>query len=109
MFSSYYSYSTQKHQQTEAKLDDPRQNEKEKGQCSIHREQNKPEKGKCSARQDKTKKKKTNITEEWKWEYKKKPMTKKECTLEAEVLVDLDHDSTPFNIFQTVIGMNELL
>ena len=36
-------------------------------------------------------------------------MTKKECTLEVEVLVDLDHDSTPFDIFQTVTEMNELL
>ena len=36
-------------------------------------------------------------------------MTKKECTLEAKVLVDFDHDSTPFDIFQTVTGMNELL
>ena len=36
-------------------------------------------------------------------------MTKRECTLEAAVLVDLDHGSTPFDIFQTVTGMNELL
>ena len=36
-------------------------------------------------------------------------MTKKECTLEAEVLVDLDHGSTPFDIFQTVTGINEFL
>ena len=36
-------------------------------------------------------------------------MTKKECTLEAEVLFDLDPSSTPFDIFQTVTGMNELL
>ena len=36
-------------------------------------------------------------------------MTKKECNLEAEVLVDLDHGSTPFDIFQTGTGMNELL
>ena len=36
-------------------------------------------------------------------------MTKKECTLEAEVLIDLDHGSTPFDIFQTVTGINELL
>ena len=36
-------------------------------------------------------------------------MTKKECPLEAELLVDLDHSSTPFDIFQTVTGMNELL
>ena len=36
-------------------------------------------------------------------------MTKKECTLEADVLVNLDHDSTPFDIFQTVTGMNKLL
>ena len=36
-------------------------------------------------------------------------MTKKECTLEAEVLFDLDHGSASFEIFQTVTGMNELL
>ena len=36
-------------------------------------------------------------------------MTKKECTLEAELLIDLDHGSTPFDIFQTVTRMNELL
>ena len=36
-------------------------------------------------------------------------MTKKECTLEAEVLIDLDHGSKPFDIFQTVTGINELL
>ena len=36
-------------------------------------------------------------------------MTKKECTLETEVFVNLDHDSTLFDIFQTVTGMNELL
>ena len=41
--------------------------------------------------EDKTKKKKTNTTKEWKWEDKEKPMTKKEYTLEAEVLVDLDY------------------
>ena len=35
-------------------------------------------------------------------------MTKKKCTLEAEVLIDLDHGSIPFDIFQTVTGMNEL-
>ena len=36
-------------------------------------------------------------------------MTKKECTLEAEVLVNLDHGSIPFDTFQTITGMNELL
>ena len=36
-------------------------------------------------------------------------MTKKECTLEVEVLVNLDYGSTPFDIFQTVTGMNGLL
>ena len=36
-------------------------------------------------------------------------MTKKECTLETEAPIDLDHGSTLFNIFQTVTGMNELL
>ena len=35
-------------------------------------------------------------------------MTKKKCSLEAEVLIDLDHGSIPFDIFQTVTGMNEL-
>ena len=36
-------------------------------------------------------------------------MTKKGCTLEAEVLFDLDHGSTPFDISQTVTGMTEFL
>ena len=81
-----------KQETIEAKLDDQRQNEKEKGQCSIRREQHKPEKEQCPARQHKTKKKKTNTTTEWKWEDKEKLLTKKECILEAEVLVDLDHD-----------------
>ena len=36
-------------------------------------------------------------------------MRKKECALEAEVLVDLDYGSTPFDIFRKVTGMNELL
>ena len=36
-------------------------------------------------------------------------MAKKKCTLEAEVLVNLDHGSTPFDIFQTVTGMDKLL
>ena len=70
----------------EAKLDNQRQNEKEKGQCSIQREQHKPEKD-----EDKTKKKKINTTEEWKCEDKEKSMTKKECTLEAEVLLIMAH------------------
>ena len=46
---------------------------------------------------------KTNRTDEWKWEDKEKHMTKKECTLEAEVLASLDHGSTPFDIFQISI------
>ena len=36
-------------------------------------------------------------------------MTKKRFTLEGEVLVELDHGPTSFNMFQTVTGMNELL
>ena len=36
-------------------------------------------------------------------------MTKKECNLEEEIFVDLGHGSTPFDIFQTVTGMNKLL
>ena len=47
---------------------------------------------------DKTKKK--NKTEEWKWEDKEKPMTKKECKLEEEIFVDLDHGSTPLAYFK---------
>ena len=42
-------------------------------------------------------------------EDKEKPMTKKECALEAEVLVHLDHDLTSFDISQTVTRMNEVL
>ena len=56
-------------------------------------------KGSFPQDEDRTKKKETNTTEEWKWEEKEKSMAKKECTLEAEVLVDLDHSSTPFDIF----------
>ena len=36
-------------------------------------------------------------------------MTKKECTLGADIFVDLDHGLTPFDIFQMVTGMYELL
>ena len=36
-------------------------------------------------------------------------MTKKECTLEAKVLVDLHPGSKPLEIFQTVTAMNEVL
>ena len=50
-----------------------------------------------------------DTTEEWKQEDKEKPMTKKECALQAEVLVDLDYGSTPFDIFEMVTEMNELL
>ena len=42
----------------EAKLDDQRQNEKEKGQCSIQREQHKPEKRQCPARRRQNKEEK---------------------------------------------------
>ena len=66
-------------------------------------------KGSVSQDEDKIKKKKTNTTKKWKWKDKKKPMTKNECTLDAEVLVDLHHGSTPFGIFQMVTGMNEFL
>ena len=66
-------------------------------------------KGSVPQDENKTKKKKNNMTEEWKWEVQWNPMTTKEFTLEAEVLVDLDNGSTPFGIFQTGTGMNELL
>ena len=58
--------------------------------------------------EDKRKTKKTNVNQDWKWEDKEKPTTKKECTLEAEVLVDLDHGSAPIDVLQTVTGRNEL-
>ena len=66
-------------------------------------------KGSALQDEDKTKKKKVYTTEEWKWEDKEKFMTKEECTLVAQVLDDLDHDSAPFDIFQTVNRMTELL
>ena len=37
---------------------------------------------------------KNNTTKKWKWQDKEKSITKKECTLEEEVLADLDHGST---------------
>ena len=62
-------------------------------------------KGSVLQDKDKTKKKKTNTTQEWKWEDKEKPMTKKGVTLEAEVLVNPGRGSAPF---ETVSGMNEV-
>ena len=66
-------------------------------------------KGSVPQGEEKTKKKKTNTTKEWNWQDKEKPMAKRKCTLEAEVLVDLDHGSTTFEISQTVTKMNEFL
>ena len=66
-------------------------------------------KGSVPQYQGQTKKKKNNTTEGWKCKDKEKPMTKKECTLETGVLVDLDNGSTPFDIFPRVTGMNKLL
>ena len=66
-------------------------------------------KGSVRQGEDKTKKKKSNKTKERNWQDKGKPMAKKECTLQAGVLVDLDHGSTPFDISQTVTKMNEFL
>ena len=63
----------------------------------------------CSAIPRPNKEEKNNTTEGWKCKDKEKPMTKKECTLETGVLVDLDNGSTPFDIFPRVTGMNELL
>ena len=53
-----------------------------------------------SLKQRQNKEKKNNTTKEWKWRNKEKSMTKKECTLESKVLLDLDHSSTHFDIFQ---------
>ena len=82
---------------------------KEKVNASSDKNNTNQKMGSVPQDEDKTKKKKTNTTEEWKWEDKEKLMMKKECTLEAEVLVDLDQGTTPFDIFQMVTGMNELL
>ena len=57
-------------------------------------------KGSVLQDKDKTKKKKPNRTKEWKREDKEKSVTKRECTLEAELLVDLDHGSTPLTYFK---------
>ena len=84
---------------------------KKKVNAPSNKNKTNQKKGRAVSHNTKTKttKKKTSTTDEWKWEHKKKPTTKNECTLEAQVLVDLDHGSTPFNTFQTVTGLNELL
>ena len=56
--------------------------------------------GQCLAGQKQNKGEKTNIIEKWKWEDKEKPMAKKECTLEADVLIKLEHGSTPYDNFK---------
>ena len=83
-------------------------NEK-KGQCSIQQEQHKPEKRAVSCKTNKKRRNKNNAIEEWKWEDKEKPMAEKKCTLETEVLVDLDPGLVAFEIFQMITRMNELL
>ena len=58
-------------------------------------EENNTNQKKGSVLQDEHKaKRKNNTTKKWKWEDKEKSITKKECTLEEEVLADLDHGST---------------
>ena len=59
--------------------------------------------------QKKTVPHKTKTKQKRKKEMYIKGMTKKECTLQAEVLLDLNHGSTHFHIFQTATGINELL
>ena len=91
----------------EAKLDDQRQSKKEKGQCSIRREQHKPEKGNKTKTKQRTKK--PIRSRNGNGRIKKSLWRKRECTSEAEIFVDLDHGSTPFDMFQMVTEMNELL
>ena len=81
-----------------------------KKKVNTQSEECKTNQKKCSVPQgeEKTKKKKTNTTKEWNCQDKEKPIAKKECTLEAEVLVDLDHGWTTFEISQTVTKMNDL-
>ena len=93
----------------EAKLDGQRQNEKEKVSDPFNENNTNQKKGSVPQNWGKAKKKKTNRTEKWKWKDKEEPMMNKQCALETEVLVDLDHGSTPFDIFHTVTGKNELL
>ena len=63
----------------------------------------------CKKKTKQRRKKQYDRKWEWKWEDKRKPMTKKKCTLEAEVFVNLDHGSRGFDIFHMVTRMNELL
>ena len=58
-----------------------------------------------------TKKIKKNESSEtvWKWETKKRPPVRKNCNLVAEVTVDLDHNSTPFDFFKEVIALDSFL
>ena len=58
-------------------------------------EENNTNQKKGSVLQDEHKaNRKNNTTKKWEWEDKEKSITKKECTLEEEVLADLDHGST---------------
>ena len=82
---------------------------RKKVNCSSIENNTNQKRGSVPQDEDKTRKKKPNTTKEWKWQDKEQSMTKKEYTLEAVVLDDLDHGSLPFKIFQTVTGMNELL
>ena len=57
----------------------------------------------------KGKKKKTKTQVVWKWTDTAKPMKKNECKLSPEVIVNLDHSHTPLQIFNTVVGMKDLI
>ena len=52
-----------RNQETEAKLNDQRQNKKGKGQCFIRQEKHKPQKGQCSARQRQSKEEKNQYNQ----------------------------------------------
>ena len=91
------------------KLDDQRQNGKKRVNAPSEENNTNQKKGSVLQDEHKAKREKNNTTKKWKWEDKEKSMTKKECTLEAEVLADLDHGSTPLDLLQTVTGMNEFV
>ena len=82
---------------------------KKKVSAPSNRNNTNQKKGQCPAKRIKKEGKKNNAIEEWKWEDKEKPMAEKKCTLETEVLVDLDPGLVAFEIFQMITRMNELL
>ena len=96
-------------QETEAKLNDQIVFETKKEKVNTPSDENNTNQKRAVSRKAKAKQRRKKPLRPRNGKAIEKPMTKKECTLEAEVIVDLDHGLTPFDIFQTVTRMNELL